>query len=82
MSVQYSALAQFDPEIAQAIAAEECRQVDTLNLIASENHTHLEVLATNASVLTDKYAEGYPGIVFDNPKNFREENSGTWLCPV
>ena len=51
----------FDPEIAESIAAEESRQRETLDLIASENHTHPEVLATNASVLTDKYAEGYPG---------------------
>jgi glycine hydroxymethyltransferase len=56
-----SRLTQFDPEIAQSIVAEESRQRDTLDLIASENHTHPEVLATNASVLTDKYAEGYPG---------------------
>jgi glycine hydroxymethyltransferase len=61
MSLQDSALFQFDPEIARAIIAEECRQTDTLDLIASENYTHPEVLATNASVLTDKYAEGYPG---------------------
>jgi glycine hydroxymethyltransferase len=61
MSSLDSRLTQFDPEIAQSIAAEECRQRDTLDLIASENHTHPEVLATNASVLTDKYAEGYPG---------------------
>lgn len=56
-----SRLTRFDPEIAQSIAAEESRQRDTLDLIASENHTHPEVLAANASVLTDKYAEGYPG---------------------
>ena len=61
MSSLNSRLAQFDPEIAQSIAAEESRQRDTLDFIASENHTHPEVLATNASVLTDKYAEGYPG---------------------
>jgi glycine hydroxymethyltransferase len=61
MSSLDSRLIQFDPEIAQCITAEECRQRDTLDLIASENHTHPEVLATNASVLTDKYAEGYPG---------------------
>jgi glycine hydroxymethyltransferase len=61
MSLQDSALARFDPEIAQAIVGEELRQAETLDLIASENHTHPEVLATNASVLTDKYAEGYPG---------------------
>ena len=54
-------LSQFDPDIAQAIDAEARRQLDTIDLIASENHTHPEVLATNASVLTDKYAEGYPG---------------------
>jgi glycine hydroxymethyltransferase len=61
MSLQASPLLQFDPDIAQAILAEERRQADTLDLIASENHTHPEVLVTNASVLTDKYAEGYPG---------------------
>jgi glycine hydroxymethyltransferase len=61
MSPQDSRLAHFDSEIADAILAEERRQIDTLDLIASENHTHPEVLATNASVLTDKYAEGYPG---------------------
>jgi len=54
-------LAQFDPEIGQSIAAEESRQRNTLGLIASENHTHPEVLATSVSVLTDNYAEGYPG---------------------
>jgi glycine hydroxymethyltransferase len=54
-------LSQFDPEIAESIADEERRQQETLDFIASENHTHPEVLATNASVLTDKYAEGYPG---------------------
>lgn len=61
MSLLDSRLTQFDPDIADCIAAEESRQRDTLDLIASENHTHPEVLATNASVLTDKYAEGYPG---------------------
>ena len=61
MSLQDSALFRFDPEIARAIIAEEARQTDTLDLIASENYTHPDVLTTNASVLTDKYAEGYPG---------------------
>lgn len=55
----FSRLDHFDPEIANAIHGEERRQSDTLSLIAAENHTHAEVLATNASVLTDKYAEGY-----------------------
>jgi glycine hydroxymethyltransferase len=61
MSTATSLLSAFDPDIAAAIYAEENRQRDTLDLIASENHTHPEVLITNASVLTDKYAEGYPG---------------------
>lgn len=50
-----------DPAIAEAIRHEETRQQHTLTLIASENHTYPEVLAANGSVLTDKYAEGYPG---------------------
>ena len=61
MSLHAAALRAFDPDIANAIQYEEGRQSDTINLIASENYTHPEVLATNASVLTDKYAEGYPG---------------------
>lgn len=61
MSTAASLLSAFDPDIAEAIDAEENRQRDTLDLIASENYTHPEVLITNASVLTDKYAEGYPG---------------------
>jgi glycine hydroxymethyltransferase len=54
MSALDARLSQFDTEIAQSIAAEESRQRGTLDLIASENHTHPEVLETNASVLTDK----------------------------
>jgi glycine hydroxymethyltransferase len=61
MSSLDTRLSLFDPDIAREIDAEERRQLDTIDLIASENHTHPEVLATNASVLTDKYAEGYPG---------------------
>ncbi len=61
MASANSLLSGFDPEIAEAIRAEEIRQFETLDLIASENYTHPEVLITNGSVLTDKYAEGYPG---------------------
>ncbi len=50
-----------DPEIAQAIARERERQSDHLELIASENFTSLAVMAAQGSVLTNKYAEGYPG---------------------
>jgi len=49
-----------DPEISRAIAAEEKRQRETINLIASENYTGRAVLETQGSSLTDKYAEGYP----------------------
>jgi glycine hydroxymethyltransferase len=50
-----------DPSLAQAIAQEERRQKDHLELIASENFVHPAVLAAAGSVLTNKYAEGYPG---------------------
>jgi glycine hydroxymethyltransferase len=55
------ALAAVDPEIAQAIAEEEARQETGLELIASENFTSRAVLEAMGSVLTNKYAEGYPG---------------------
>lgn len=54
-------VAQTDPEIAQAIAAEYARQSDGLELIASENVVSEAVMCAMGSVLTNKYAEGYPG---------------------
>jgi glycine hydroxymethyltransferase len=54
-------IAGFDPELAQAIADERNRQEDHLELIASENYTSPRVLEAQGSVLTNKYAEGYPG---------------------
>ncbi len=50
-----------DPDIWQAIQAEAQRQQDGLELIASENYTSLAVMQAGGSVLTNKYAEGYPG---------------------
>lgn len=50
-----------DPEIYQAIKNEILRQENSLELIASENFTSLAVLEAQGSVLTNKYAEGYPG---------------------
>lgn len=50
-----------DPEIAKAIEQELDRQKNTLELIASENFASEEVLLAQGSVLTNKYAEGYPG---------------------
>lgn len=54
-------LQQQDPEIAQAINGEEVRQKSGLELIPSENYVSQAVLEANGSVLTNKYAEGYPG---------------------
>jgi glycine hydroxymethyltransferase len=50
-----------DPEVWQAIAGERLRQQTGLEMIASENYTSPAVLAAQGSVLTNKYAEGYPG---------------------
>ena len=54
-------LADADPDIAQAVRSEERRQNDGLELIASENFVSRAVLEAAGSVLTNKYAEGYPG---------------------
>jgi glycine hydroxymethyltransferase len=51
----------FDPELAAAMAAERQRQEDHIELIASENYASPRVLTAQGSVLTNKYAEGYPG---------------------
>ncbi|HEY7739749.1 MAG TPA: serine hydroxymethyltransferase [Steroidobacteraceae bacterium] len=51
----------FDPELAAAISAERQRQEEHLELIASENYASPRVLEAQGSVLTNKYAEGYPG---------------------
>ncbi len=54
-------LAEVDPAIAAEVAAEERRQNEGLELIASENFASRAVMAAAGSVLTNKYAEGYPG---------------------
>jgi glycine hydroxymethyltransferase len=54
-------LAELDPEISAAIAGELARQQDTLEMIASENFAPVAVMQAQGSVLTNKYAEGYPG---------------------
>lgn len=56
-----ASLAQSDPEIADAIRGELGRQRDEIELIASENIVSRAVLEAQGSVLTNKYAEGYPG---------------------
>jgi glycine hydroxymethyltransferase len=55
------AIAGFDPELAAAMTAERVRQEDHVELIASENYASPRVLEAQGSVLTNKYAEGYPG---------------------
>ena len=51
----------FDPELSKAIQGERHRQEEHIELIASENYTSPRVLEAQGSVLTNKYAEGYPG---------------------
>lgn len=58
---QTTSIAQYDPELADAMTAEAQRQEDHVELIASENYTSPRVLEAQGSVLTNKYAEGYPG---------------------
>jgi glycine hydroxymethyltransferase len=54
-------LRELDPEVAAAVAAELDRQQSTLEMIASENFAPVAVMEAQGSVLTNKYAEGYPG---------------------
>ncbi|MBN8486852.1 MAG: serine hydroxymethyltransferase [Burkholderiales bacterium] len=56
-----STIAQVDPELFAAIEAENRRQEEHIELIASENYTSPAVMAAQGSQLTNKYAEGYPG---------------------
>jgi len=61
LSLMQRTLAESDPDIAKAIASEVRRQAEGLELIASENFVSNAVLEAAGSVLTNKYAEGYPG---------------------
>ena len=59
--VRYQEMRDLDPEVFGAISGEIARQRDTLEMIASENFVPRAVLQAQGSVLTNKYAEGYPG---------------------
>lgn len=61
MDRHYSLLQQNDPAVFAAISGEQERQKSGIEMVPSENYTYPEVLAALGSVLTDKYAEGYPG---------------------
>ncbi len=61
MNTAHTPLRLADPEIESLVSAEAHRQEQHLELIASENHTSLAVMQAQGSVLTNKYAEGYPG---------------------
>lgn len=59
--MDYSSVREIDPQVADALTAEVERQRSGIQLIASENHVSEAVLEAQGSVLTNKYAEGYPG---------------------
>ncbi len=61
MLATYPTIESFDPELAAAMAAESQRQEEHIELIASENYASQRVMEAQGSVLTNKYAEGYPG---------------------
>ncbi|MDI9424698.1 MAG: serine hydroxymethyltransferase [Spirochaetota bacterium] len=72
-SSRYRYLLKSDPEIASILEKENDRQEDSLILIASENYTSQAVLEASASVMTNKYAEGYPGRRYYNGCAFVDE---------
>ena len=61
MSLLNTSLHELDPDVAAAVDAELHRQQSTLEMIASENFAPVAVMEAQGSVLTNKYAEGYPG---------------------
>src|SRR5687768_16346215 len=61
ISLMQRSLAETDPDIARAIGSETSRQAEGLELIASENFVSQAILEAAGSVMTNKYAEGYPG---------------------
>ena len=80
--MDYKHLASQDPEIFRAVLAEEKRQGEEMELIASENYVSPAVRETMATVLTNKYSEGYPGKRYyggnqfiDNVENIARERA-------
>ena len=58
--IEYKLLKENDPELFDAVRAENCRQENKIELIASENFVSTTVMEANSTILTNKYAEGYP----------------------
>jgi glycine hydroxymethyltransferase len=73
MDSHRQALAAYDPKIERAIAGEERRETDGVEMIPAENYTYPEVLACLGSVMTNKYAEGYPGRRYYGGQEFTDE---------
>src|SRR3990170_231610 len=71
--MQVSTLRQVDPEIAAIVDRERRRQKEGLELIASENYASSAVLEAVGSVLTNKYAEGYPAKRYYNGCEFVDQ---------
>jgi glycine/serine hydroxymethyltransferase len=74
-----------DPEVFAAIAGEERRQKHNLELIASENYASAAVREAMGSVMTNKYAEGYPGkrstaVANSSIKRSRSRSTGSNVC--
>ncbi|MEX0746259.1 MAG: serine hydroxymethyltransferase [Phycisphaeraceae bacterium] len=67
------AITEQDPDLWRLIGAEQQRQESTLELIASENHTSPAVMAAMGTVLTNKYAEGYPGARYYGGCKFHDQ---------
>ena len=61
MTTRYQSIKDYDPDLWEALKGELGRQEDHIELIASENYASVAVLEAQGSVLTNKYAEGYPG---------------------
>ncbi len=68
-----TALSDVDPDIADAIRGEERRQRETLEMIPSENYASAAVIEAVGSVLTNKYAEGYPGARYYHGNEFVDQ---------
>jgi len=73
VNADFEAMLASDPEVQKILSDELNRQRTTIQLIASENFTSTSVLAATASVLTNKYSEGYPGRRYYGGNTFADE---------